>query len=175
VQHQYPANVRYCALCGGEMRMREVLPDRKRFKVCGRCGFVDFPSPKLVAGCLVESEGKVLLLRRGIEPALGRWTFPGGYVDLGEHPRDAAVREAHEELGMRVEPGALHGVYWDAGNPVAVVAVYAAAPGAVAPAVSDEATEFGYFASEEIPWAELAFATTQMALREWVERRSHRR
>ena len=43
IQHQFPQNVRFCALCGGEMRMRVVLPDHKRFKVCRQCGFIDFP------------------------------------------------------------------------------------------------------------------------------------
>jgi NADH pyrophosphatase NudC (nudix superfamily) len=83
LQHQYPANVRFCALCGGPMELRPVLPDVRRLKVCARCGFVDFPSPKLVAGCLVVDHRRVLLLRRGIVPRLGFWTFPGGYVDLG--------------------------------------------------------------------------------------------
>src|ERR1700720_2404980 len=64
LQHQYPGNVRFCALCGGAMWMRMVLPDRKRLMVCDRCGFVHFPSPKLVAGCLVIDAGRVLLLRR---------------------------------------------------------------------------------------------------------------
>ena len=63
IQHQYPANVRFCALCGGAMELRTVLPDRKRLKVCSRCGFIDFQSPKLVAGCLVIDAGRVLLLR----------------------------------------------------------------------------------------------------------------
>jgi ADP-ribose pyrophosphatase YjhB (NUDIX family) len=170
VQHKYPAGVRFCALCGGEMRSREVLPDRKQFKVCARCGFVDFPSPKLVAGCLIVERSKVLLLKRGIEPALGRWTFPGGYVDLGEHPKDAAVREAAEEVLMQARAGELLGVYWDSRNPVAVVVVYLAEPGPVPPAVSDEATAFGYFAGDEIPWSDLAFDTTRQALIDWVGR-----
>ena len=86
IQHQYPVNVRFCPLCGGAMELRTVLPDRKRHKVCSRCGYIDFQSPKLVAGCLVIDAGRVLLLRRAIPPRLGYWTFPGGYVDFGEMP-----------------------------------------------------------------------------------------
>jgi NADH pyrophosphatase NudC (nudix superfamily) len=71
VQHRYPGNVRFCALCCGAMRMRVVLPDRKRLMVCERCGFVHFSGPKLVAGCLVIDAGRVLLLRRGNEPRIG--------------------------------------------------------------------------------------------------------
>jgi ADP-ribose pyrophosphatase YjhB (NUDIX family) len=168
LQHRYPGNVRFCALCGGAMRTRVVLPDRKRFKVCERCGFVHFPGPKLVAGCLVIDTGRVLLLRRGNEPRIGTWTFPGGYVDLGETPVQAAIRETLEEVGMRVATDGLHGVYADAQNPIAAVVVYLARPGAEAPRPSPEATEVKYFAADEVPWNDLSFRTTDDALRDWV-------
>jgi ADP-ribose pyrophosphatase YjhB (NUDIX family) len=168
LQHQYPANVRFCALCGGPMRLRIVLPDKKQLKVCDNCGFVHFAGPKLVAGCLVIDAGRVLLLLRGNEPRVGMWTFPGGYVDLGETPQDAATRETLEEVGMRVEAGATLGVYADPDNPIAAVVVYLARPGVELPSLSPEATEVRYFAAAEIPWDELAFRTTHDALRDWV-------
>lgn len=170
LQHRYPATIRFCPLCGGAMRMRVVLPDRKRFKVCDRCGFVHFPGPKLVAGCLVIDAGRVLLLRRGNEPRIGTWTFPGGYVDLGETPRDAAIRETFEEVRMRVTADALLGVYADEQNPIAAVVVYLARPGSEPPGLSLEATEVRYFAVADIPWDDLAFRTTHDALRDWVAR-----
>jgi len=168
IQHQYPQNIRFCALCGGEMRPRVVLPDGKRFKVCGRCGYIDFPGPKLVAGCLVIERGRVLLLRRGIAPQLGKWTFPGGYVDLGETPTQAALRETVEEVGMRVTLGPLLGLYSDPERPIAAVAVYLAEPGTEPPRTSAEATEVRYFAPDDLPWASLAFRTTRDALIDWV-------
>src|SRR5438445_8077773 len=100
LQHRYPAEARFCPMCGTETELRIVLPDRRQFKVCPACGFVHFPSPKLVAGCLIVRDEKVLLLRRGIEPSLGKWTFPGGYVDLGETPAEAAIRETRGEVGL---------------------------------------------------------------------------
>jgi ADP-ribose pyrophosphatase YjhB (NUDIX family) len=168
IQHQFPHNVRFCALCGGEMRMRVVLPDHKRFKVCNICGFVYFPGPKLVAGCFVIDAGRVLLLRRGIEPQIGKWTFPGGYVDLGETPAAAALRETREEVGMQVELGPVLGVYSDSAHPVAAVIVYIAKPGIEEASVTDEATEVHYFAPADIPWREIAFSTTDGALRDWL-------
>src|SRR5215469_14324305 len=144
VQHQFPENVRFCALCGGEMRMRTVLPDHKRFKVCGRCGFVYFPGPRLVAGCLVIDEGRVLLLRRGIEPQIGKWTFPGGYVDLGESPEAAALRETREEVGLKVELGRVLGVYSDPTHPMTAVVVYMSRPGIEVFSETKEATEIRY-------------------------------
>jgi ADP-ribose pyrophosphatase YjhB (NUDIX family) len=168
IQHEFPQNVRFCALCGCEMRMRTVLPDHKRFKVCPGCGFVYFPGPKLVAGCLVIDAGRVLLLRRGNEPQIGKWTFPGGYVDLGESPAAAALREAHEEVGMRVELGRVFGVYTDPVHPIAVVVVYTAKAGTEQARVTHEATEVRYFAPPDIPWREIAFPTTRDALRDWL-------
>lgn len=169
IQHQYPQNVRFCALCGGAMRPRVVLPDHKRLRVCAQCGFVDFQSPKLVAGCLVNDGGRILLLRRAIPPRLGFWTFPGGYVDLGEMPEAAAIRETAEEVGMNVEIDRLFGVYADPQHPIAAVVVYLARPGHEHPGLSNEASEVGYFAPGEIPWEEIAFRTTTAALGDWVK------
>lgn len=169
LQHQYPANVRFCALCGGEMEVRPVLPDHKHHKVCSRCGFIDFQGPKLVAGCLVIDAGRVLLLRRAIPPRLGCWTFPGGYVDFPETPEAGALRETREEVGMNVMIDGLLGVYADAANPIAAVVVYLARSGVETPGTSDEASEVRYFGVHEIPWEEIAFRTTEAALRDWLK------
>ncbi len=168
VQHRYPLGIRFCPLCAGELQERILLPDGREHKVCSRCGFVHFLGPKLVAGCLVIDRGRVLLLRRGIEPEIGKWTFPGGFVDFGETPPEAAVRETLEEVGMRVRIERHLGLYADPANPHAAVAVYLAAPGAEAPGISAEATEVRFFAAGEIPWEEIAFRTTHEALRDWL-------
>lgn len=168
VQHRFPAEVKFCALCGAEMELRTVLPDRKRMRACPRCGFIFFPSPKLVAGCLVIEGGRVLLLKRGNEPALGKWTFPGGFVDFAEPAADAAVRETLEEVGIRVRLGPLLGVYTDPKNAKAQVIVYLATPASGEPTLSEEATEIGYFTPAAIMWDSLAFQSTHDALTDWV-------
>ena len=168
VQHRFPAEVRFCALCGAEMELRTVLPDRKRHRVCPRCGFIFFPSGKLVAGCIVVDAGRVLLLRRGIEPALGKWTFPGGFVNFGESAAEAALRETLEEVGMRVMLGAVLGVYFDPRNAKASVVTYLATPAEGEPALTAEAVEVAYFEPAAIPWNELAFRSTHDALTDWV-------
>ena len=168
VQRDYPAKVKFCPLCGAAMESRMLAPENVQRKVRTRCGFVLFPGPKLVAGCFVVDNGRVLLIRRGIEPALGKWTFPGGYVDFGENSADAAVRETLEEVGMRVTLGTLLGVFTDVTAPALTVVVYLAGPGKEAPSLSDEASETHYFAPDEIPWHDLAFATTSDALTAWV-------
>ncbi|HEY6417864.1 MAG TPA: NUDIX hydrolase [Candidatus Binataceae bacterium] len=170
VQHQFPAKVRFCALCGAEMRSRVVLPDRKRRQVCSRCGFVYFPAPRLVAGCVIvdEAAGAVLLIKRGLEPSLGKWTFPGGFVEADESAADAALRETVEEVGMHVRLGPVLGVYSDLENAVSTVVTFLATPGAEAPTTSDEAPDVRYFARDAIPWDQLAFRSTIAALTDWA-------
>jgi 8-oxo-dGTP diphosphatase len=168
VQHRYPQGIRYCPLCAGQLQDRILLPDGREHKVCSQCGFVHFLGPKLVAGCLVIEADRVLLLRRGIEPELGKWTFPGGFVDFGETPIEAAMRETLEEVGMRVRIERHLGLYADPANPHAAVAVYLASPGGQRPGISEEAIEVRFFAPADIPWDEIAFRTTREALRDWL-------
>ena len=59
-----------------------------------------YKNPKLVVGGIIKHEGKLLLIRRGINPGKGRWALPGGYVDFGEHPHKAVIREVKEECNV---------------------------------------------------------------------------
>jgi ADP-ribose pyrophosphatase YjhB (NUDIX family) len=167
VQRRWPSGVRFCGLCGGTLEKKILTDDRHEHPVCAQCGFVFFPGPHLVAGCLVVKDDRVLLLRRGAQPERGKWTFPGGYVDFGETPADAARREALEEVGLHVRVARLLDLYALPANPHAAVAVYLAEPEHGEPVTSVEALEVRYFARDEIPWGELAFASTEAVLRAW--------
>ncbi len=171
IQHEYPRNVRFCPMCGGALEVRIVAPDHKEHKVCTKCGFVYFLSPKLVAGCIIADGDRTLLLRRGFEPSLGKWTYPGGFVDLGETPEKCALRETFEEVGMTVRDPDLLGIYADRKDPAPIIVVtYVVRPGHDAPIVTAEATEIRYFGVDEIPWNDLAFDTTIQAMKAWAAR-----
>jgi len=170
LQRKYPAQIKFCPLCGGVMELRTVMPDNKRLKTCTQCGFVHFPQPKLAAGCLVVDAGRALLLRRGNQPRRGKWTFPGGYVDFGETVGTAARRETLEEVGMQVMLGDVLGVYADPNHPGPAIAVFLAEPGDEPPRRTEEAHQVKYFAPDEIPWQDIAFHTTETALRDWIRR-----
>ncbi len=170
IQYEYPRNVKFCPMCGGALEVRIVAPDHKENKVCTHCGFVYFLAPKLVAGCIVADGDRTLLLRRGIEPSRGKWTYPGGFVDLGETPQRCAVRETFEEVGMTVRDPELLGIFADRHEPSPIIVVtYVAQPGAENPILTLEAIEVRYFAVNEIPWNDLAFDTTIQAMEAWTK------
>ena len=77
--------------------------EQKRRKVCKKCGFIDYQNPKIVAGSLVVKNKKFLLCKRAIEPGYGRWTFPSGYLDQSETPEEGAIREAKEEVNIKIK------------------------------------------------------------------------
>ena len=117
------AEDKFCPTCAASLEPREVA-GRER-PVCPQCGRVVFYDPKIAATCVVDREGKVLMVRRAIEPGYGLWSIPGGYVDRGEVVEKAAAREVWEETGLKVEVQRLVGLFSEEGHPV-VVAAFAA-------------------------------------------------
>jgi NADH pyrophosphatase NudC (nudix superfamily) len=70
--------------------------------VCSTCGFVHYVNPKIVTGSIVRYGGRILLCRRAIEPRIGYWTLPAGFMEVGETTEQAAMREAHEEANASI-------------------------------------------------------------------------
>jgi ADP-ribose pyrophosphatase YjhB (NUDIX family) len=154
------AEARFCPRCGQPADV-----EYPRRIVCSHCGYAAYYNPKPVSSVIpVDDDGRVILLRRGFEPGKGLWTFPGGFVELGESVQDAAHREIDEELGMAIELGSLIGVYARAHDPVVLIVYRARALGR--PQISPEAIEVRAFAVDEIPWDDLAFWSTKLALRD---------
>lgn len=167
--HPHTAS-RFCMHCGGELAAGRPKGDNRERLMCGSCGFVHYLNPRPVAGTIpVRADGSLLLVRRAIEPRLGYWVFPGGFIDVGETAEEAASRETREEALLEVEALSLVGVYTRTGPGVIVIVYEATALGEAS--AGDETSEVGWFAPEAIPWDDLAFDTTHWALEEWLRRR----
>jgi ADP-ribose pyrophosphatase YjhB (NUDIX family) len=133
--------------------------------MCSHCGYEAYFNPKPVAGVIpFDDSGAVILLRRGFDPGRGLWTFPGGFVDLGESVETAAHRETEEELGIAIELGPLVGVYSRSQDRVVLIVFRAMALGR--PHTTSEAIEVRAFSRDQIPRDELAFWSTERALRD---------
>ena len=155
---------KYCPRCGEPADV--AYP---RSISCPHCGYGAYYNPKPVAAAIpVTADDKIVLLRRGFDPGKGLWTFPGGFVDLGETVEEAARREAQEEIRADIELTRLVGVY--SRESERVVLIVFASTIAETPQTTDEALEVQAFAPDEIPWEELAFWSTTNALKDFLAR-----
>lgn len=170
-RHLTPDNVRFCPICAAELTRQVVDAYGKQELVCDGCGFIFYLNQKVVAATIPMEEGRILLTRRAIHPAHGKWTFPGGYVDWGETVHAAAVRETFEETGLSVDLGGIIGVYSYEGAPVVIVVYEARVTGGTL-TVCHENDRVEWVSPQGIPWEELAFPSTAAALRDFLAGRS---
>ena len=158
---------RFCPRCGGALDHRVVKANEPKRLVCQTCSFIFYQDPKVVAGTVFSVNGGIVLLKRSVEPALGKWVFPGCYVDRGEPVHEAAVRETLEESCLEVKLGPLLNVY-SYPRSANVIVVYTAEVIGGTLSAGDESLEAGAFPPSEIPWDELAFDSTREALNDYI-------
>ena len=155
---QKEAEVHYCQRCGSQMSMQERL-GRLR-PVCPQCDWIYFPDPKVAAAVLVEHGGRILLVRRTMEPERGKWTLPAGFVDAGEDPARAAERECLEETGLKVKANRMIDMLYGLEHPrgAHIIIFYQAdiVSGALTP--GDDVDGVDFFPPDQLP--PLAFHTT---------------
>ena len=156
----------FCPACGQSVEARLLEEDHRPRLVCPN-GHVTWRNPRVVVGALPVQAGRVFLARRAIEPGLGRWTYPGGFLEVGESAQEGARRETEEETELRIEVGRLIGVY-SRPHVGIVTVVFAADVVGGRPEPAAETTEVRGFEPDEIPWDDLAFTTVESALRDWV-------
>ena len=162
------ASLNHCSRCGTELVYGPLDGEHRHRLACPGCGHIAYVNPRLVATTLpVTDAGEIVLIRRGIEPAIGAWAQPGGFLEVDETVHEAAVRETLEETGLVVEPGLIVGLYSRL-EAVVVVVVFEApiVGGAARPTV--EATEVQAFPPSAIPWDGIGFKTTYYALVDWL-------
>jgi ADP-ribose pyrophosphatase YjhB (NUDIX family) len=165
------ASLNFCSRCGAELLFGIVAGEDRARSSCPSCGHITYVNPRLVVTALpVTDDGRIVLLRRGIEPGLGAWAQPGGFLEVDETVTEAAVRETLEETGLVIAPGEIVGLYTRLEAAV-VVLVFEARVVSGTAGPTPEALEIEAFSADAIPWSGLAFKTTYWALVDWLARR----
>lgn len=161
-----PAEIAFCPGCGAALRQQFVAAEGRDRLVCAACSRIHYINPAPVAGVIPVANGRIWLLRRGIEPRRGYWTFPAGFMEMGETVEEAARRETREELNLEVRLRGLVGVYsYATGTTIHIIY---GADALSEPSAGEETLSFASFLPAEIPWSDLAFASTHDALRDWL-------
>ena len=135
---------------------------------CSNCQTIHYQNPNVIVGCLPIWEDQILLAKRAIEPRKGYWNIPGGFLENGETVEAGAVREVLEEACIQVEMIRLLSIF----NLPRINQVYlhflAKMPDLnFAPGI--ESLEVAMFKQSEIPWKEIAFASTTFCLKAYYE------
>ena len=158
-------NAKFCNLCGHAVDYRVPEGDHLPRHVCPSCGNIQYFNPRAICGVVPEAaDGRILMCRRAIEPRLGLWTFPAGFLELGETSAQGAGREALEESQADVEVGGLVAVI---GVPY-VSQIYLIHRGRLRSphhGPTPESSETRLMREDEIPWDEIAFPTIHHGLR----------
>lgn len=153
----------YCSHCGSQL-IREVPPDDNRQRdVCPRCQTIFYKNPRVVVGAIVRRQDRILLCKRAIEPAYGKWTLPGGFMEVDESSEEGAIRETMEEAGASIRIDRLFATYnWTELGLVHLIYLATMIEETILP--GPESLDARLFTTEEIPWDELAFSSTRFAL-----------
>lgn len=165
--HMLPP-INFCSECGNSVEQKIPQGETLLRAVCSACHTIHYQNPKIVAGCIPEWEGKILLCRRAIEPRLGFWTFPAGFMELGESTEEAAARETLEEAKARVKIQSLYALF-SLPHVSQVYVVYRAILQDLNFGPGEESLEVQLLSLEEIPWDQMAFPVIRETLRRYVD------
>jgi len=167
--------VKYCSDCGSPVALQAVAGDSRPRFVCAGCGRTHYENPNVLVAVYVCVGEKILWIRRGIAPAIGKWAMPGGFMEREETPEAAACRELFEETGIRTEPDDMQLVSVSSILHMAQTHLVFRCHLDEQPETTptEEAIEFGWFDQAGLPWDELAFPTIEPHVRQlyrWLER-----
>jgi ADP-ribose pyrophosphatase YjhB (NUDIX family) len=161
----------FCSNCGTRVTLKVPEGDFLPRHVCDNCGTIHYQNPKIVVGSVPEYEGRILICKRGIEPRLGFWTIPAGFMENDETLEAGAAREALEEACIDVEIGSLL-LLANVTHARQVHVFFRSRMRTPDFGVTHESLEVRLVDERDIPWDELAFPSTEYALRSFVEDRA---
>ena len=162
--------INHCNACGAKVDFHVPAGDTHARAVCPSCGHIQYQNPKIVVGSVPVWEERILLCRRAIEPRLGKWTLPAGFMELAETAPEGAAREALEEANARIEIEQLYTLF-SVPHISQVYVIFRArlldldfSPGA-------ESLDVKLAREDEVPWEDLAFASVRRTLVHFFEDR----
>ncbi len=165
-----PLGLRFCPQCA--TALAQDAEGSVSFLHCHGCGFRYYREPKVSVVARIEHGGRLLFIQRGVEPGLGKWCFPGGFLNFGETPEQALRRETREETSLDIQIQGILAVFPMEGRGPrvpGVVLAYAAFclgdPEGVQAA--DDASDIRWCSPTEFP-GPLAFRSTQALISDWV-------
>jgi ADP-ribose pyrophosphatase YjhB (NUDIX family) len=167
-------DVRFCSNCGHAITRRVPTGESRVRDCCDRCGAIHYVNPRPVVGTVPVWGDQILLCLRAIEPRLGYWTLPAGFMEVGESSAEGARRETEEEACARVELGPLFTMI-DVPHVEQLHIFYLARLLDLDFAAGAETLEVRLFSEAEIPWDRIAFRTVATTLRLYFEDRSRGR
>ncbi len=160
----------FCSACGARVEHRVPPGDSLPRHICTNCGTIHYENPKMVVGCIPEWENSILLCRRAIEPRLGLWTVPAGFMENGETTAEGAMRETLEEANAKVEILGLYALF----NIPHINQVYMLFRARLLDldfSAGAETLEAELFEEERIPWDQIAFVTVRRTLKHYFNDR----
>ena len=157
--------MKFCPKCGATVEIKIPEGDTRERYVCSSCATIHYENPRNVVGTIPLWEDKVLLCKRAIQPRLGFWTLPAGFLEVNESTQAGAQRETLEEAGAHVEVGPLFSLL-NVTHAEQVHLFYLAKMHEPVFSAGIESLEVQLFSESEIPWADIAFPTVTKTL-EW--------
>lgn len=164
--------MKFCPDCGSAVIHKVPDGDHLPRYVCTSCSTIHYQNPRIIAGCVIEVEGRILLCKRAIEPRHGYWTIPAGFMENGESVQHAAAREAVEEALAHVEIGSLLAIV-NVLRAHQVHIMFRARLQSAHPdfGIGPESLETQLYDEAAIPWPDIAFLSVEFALRRYLQDR----
>ena len=162
--------MKFCSSCGNSVNKAIPEGDNRERYVCSQCSEIHYQNPKVISGIIPIYGDQVLLCKRAIEPRLGFWTLPAGFLENGESSLEGALRECTEEANATVINPQFAGLF----DIPQINQVYVFYRGELTGPVfgpSSESSEVALFSEQDIPWDELAFPVIELALNYFFEDR----
>jgi mutator protein MutT len=156
---------RFCPRCGsaGEHRGNQLR--------CPACGYVVWAGSAVSVSALVIDDDRILLARRAVEPGIGLWDTPGGFVEEGEHPRDAVRRELSEETGLTAESVEQLAIIMDRYEERHLLTIHFTVRAHGIPRAADDVAELRWFRAADLPARQsFAFQNVWDAIATWCGR-----